>query len=333
MADTLRIKRRAVGGAAGAPGSLAAAELAYNEQDDKLYYGKGNSGGNATSIIAIGGPGAFQPLDDDLLALAALTGTNTIYYRSAAGVWTPVTFSGLTFSGGVLTATGSGTATGVITQTILASTTYAPTAGARYVTFEVGGGGAGGAGTGAGSAGNSWGGGGGGSGGYSRKTVPIATVGASIGITIGAGGNGGPASSGGSTGSAGGQTYVGASFATAICAANGGGAGAAPGTASGIPGAGATITGAVGDVVAPGQPGEWGFFGTTTNSNCGGSGGRSFFAGGGQGGIWTSSNNVANAGQVGSLGSGGGGAFMYATNTARAGGKGGDGFLVITEFF
>jgi hypothetical protein len=59
MADTLRIKRRPVGGAAGPPASLAAAELAYNEQDDKLYYGKGNSGGLATSIIAIGGPGAM----------------------------------------------------------------------------------------------------------------------------------------------------------------------------------------------------------------------------------------------------------------------------------
>jgi len=49
-----------------------------------------------------------QPLDADLTALAALSGTNTIYYRSAANVWSPVTFSGLTFSGGVLTATASG---------------------------------------------------------------------------------------------------------------------------------------------------------------------------------------------------------------------------------
>ena len=57
MADTLRIKRWAAGGAAGAPSSLAAAELAYNEQDDTLYYGKGNSGGSATSILPIGGPG------------------------------------------------------------------------------------------------------------------------------------------------------------------------------------------------------------------------------------------------------------------------------------
>jgi hypothetical protein len=64
MADTLRIKRRAAGGAAGAPASLAAAELAFNEQDLVLYYGRGNAGGLATSVIAIAGPGAFAPLNN-----------------------------------------------------------------------------------------------------------------------------------------------------------------------------------------------------------------------------------------------------------------------------
>jgi hypothetical protein len=59
MADTFRIKRRAIGGAAGPPASLVSAEIAYNEQTDILYYGKGNNAGAATSIVAIGGPGAF----------------------------------------------------------------------------------------------------------------------------------------------------------------------------------------------------------------------------------------------------------------------------------
>jgi len=45
-----------------------------------------------------------QPLDADLTAISNLVGTNTIYYRSAPDIWSPVTFSGLTFSGGVLTA-------------------------------------------------------------------------------------------------------------------------------------------------------------------------------------------------------------------------------------
>lgn len=74
MANTLRIKRRAAGGAAGAPSSLQNAELAFNEQDNTLYYGTGTggAGGSATSVIAIGGSGAFAPL-----ASPAFTGTPT----------------------------------------------------------------------------------------------------------------------------------------------------------------------------------------------------------------------------------------------------------------
>lgn len=52
---------------------------------------------------------AKQPLDGDLTALAALTGTNTIYYRSAADTWTAVTIgTNLTFTGGTLSATAGG---------------------------------------------------------------------------------------------------------------------------------------------------------------------------------------------------------------------------------
>ena len=44
-----------------------------------------------------------QAYDADLAALAALAGTNTIYYRSAANTWTAVTIGGnLSFSGGTL---------------------------------------------------------------------------------------------------------------------------------------------------------------------------------------------------------------------------------------
>jgi hypothetical protein len=49
----------------------------------------------------------YQPLDDDLTALAALSGTNNIYYRSAANTWSSVTIgTGLTFTGGTLAASG-----------------------------------------------------------------------------------------------------------------------------------------------------------------------------------------------------------------------------------
>ena len=64
MANKIRIKRRAAGGAAGAPASLENAELAFNEVDDVLYYGEGTGGANgtATQVLAIGGSGAFTTL-------------------------------------------------------------------------------------------------------------------------------------------------------------------------------------------------------------------------------------------------------------------------------
>lgn len=64
MANTIRIKRRSSAGATGAPASLENAELAYNEADDTLYYGKGTggAGGTATTVEAIAGAGAYITL-------------------------------------------------------------------------------------------------------------------------------------------------------------------------------------------------------------------------------------------------------------------------------
>lgn len=87
MANTIRIKRRAAGGAAGAPASLAAAELAYNEQDDTLYYGKGDSGGAATSIPAVGGPGAYV----SLAGTQTITGSKTFSGTNDLGAGTSAT--------------------------------------------------------------------------------------------------------------------------------------------------------------------------------------------------------------------------------------------------
>lgn len=65
MAGIIRIKRR-VTGVAGAPTSLATAELAYNMVDDIIYAGHGDNGsGVATSIKMIGGSGAFVALAGD----------------------------------------------------------------------------------------------------------------------------------------------------------------------------------------------------------------------------------------------------------------------------
>ena len=74
MANTLRIKRRATGNA-GAPTSLENAELAFNEVDNILYYGKGTggAGGTATTVEAIGGLGAFITLTGE----QTITGNKT----------------------------------------------------------------------------------------------------------------------------------------------------------------------------------------------------------------------------------------------------------------
>lgn len=82
MASPLRIRRRA-GGSPGAPSALLNAELAFNEMDNTLWYGKGDSGGNATTIIPIGGDGAFVSLS----GTQTITGTKT--FSGAVTVPTP----------------------------------------------------------------------------------------------------------------------------------------------------------------------------------------------------------------------------------------------------
>jgi hypothetical protein len=97
MANTLRIKRRAAASGAGAPSSLANAELAFNEASNILYYGTGTggAGGSATSVIAIGGDGAYLGLSSGLTQTAAGT------YTFSGGV----TFSSTVALGASATAT------------------------------------------------------------------------------------------------------------------------------------------------------------------------------------------------------------------------------------
>ena len=127
---TIKIKRRASSGSAGAPGSLKSGELAFNENtsDKKLYYGYGDDGsGNATSIISIAGEnipntglanssvtingnslalGGSLTLDTDDIgegstnlyftnarARAALSATGGISFNSASGAFTLASIS------------------------------------------------------------------------------------------------------------------------------------------------------------------------------------------------------------------------------------------------
>ena len=80
MANVIRFKRR-TSGAIGAPTSLKNAEVAFNEVDQKLYYGKGDDGsGNATSIITIAGVG--WDAASNLSSYGSLAGNNTWTGRS-----------------------------------------------------------------------------------------------------------------------------------------------------------------------------------------------------------------------------------------------------------
>lgn len=107
MANTVRIKRRAAGGAAGAPASLQNAELAFNEQDSTLYYGfgTGGAGGSATSVIPIAGSGAFaaltgaQSIDGAKTFLQTITGSITGNAGTATVLATARTINGVSFNG------------------------------------------------------------------------------------------------------------------------------------------------------------------------------------------------------------------------------------------
>jgi len=117
MANTIRIKKRAGTGAAGAPSTLAPSELAFNENanDRKLYYGLGDDGdGTSSSVIAIGGDGAFATLDTAQTISGNKTFTGTVDLSGA-------TLSGNTTFGNNLTVTGNLNVNG--TTTTVESTT------------------------------------------------------------------------------------------------------------------------------------------------------------------------------------------------------------------
>lgn len=109
MANTIRIKRRASGGGAGAPATLANAELAFNEQTNIMYYGTGTggSGGSATSVIPVAGNGAFV----DLTTAQTVAGVKTF----SSTIVGSVSGNAGTVTNGVYT-----TDTGTVTNTMLA---------------------------------------------------------------------------------------------------------------------------------------------------------------------------------------------------------------------
>ena len=117
---TIRIKRRANGGGAGAPSSLANAELCYNEQSNVLYYGTGTggAGGTATSIIAVGGSGAYASTSyvDSALSsgVASAVASQLTNYAALSGA----SFSGNVTVGGNLVVNGTTTTISSTTMTV-----------------------------------------------------------------------------------------------------------------------------------------------------------------------------------------------------------------------
>ena len=92
MANTIRIKRST---GSSAPGTAANAELAFSEGNKTLWYGNGDSGsGVATSVIAIGGSGAFVALDGSLAQ--TITGVKTFSGAIVLGTPQSGTLTGCT---------------------------------------------------------------------------------------------------------------------------------------------------------------------------------------------------------------------------------------------
>ena len=122
---TIRIKRRASGGAAGAPSSLQQAELAFNETDSTVYIGvgTGGAGGSATSIIPVAGPGAFV----DKASSQTISGAKTFSSSPQVPTASPGDSSGNAASTGFVAA-----ALGSVGGSQAANTVYAgPSSGAN----------------------------------------------------------------------------------------------------------------------------------------------------------------------------------------------------------
>jgi len=114
VANTIRIKRST---GSSAPVSLANAELAFSEGNAVLHYGTGTggAGGSATSIIKIGGAGAFVTLDSAQTISGNKTFTGTVDLSGATLNGNATFGSNVTITGDLVV---SGTTTTVNSTTV-----------------------------------------------------------------------------------------------------------------------------------------------------------------------------------------------------------------------
>lgn len=97
MANTLKIKRRAAGGGAGAPATLAVGELAYNEDSGALYIGTSTPG-----VVQVNGGG----IPANISTLSGLTlGTNYVITGATGSTFDSLQLTANTFLGRASTGT------------------------------------------------------------------------------------------------------------------------------------------------------------------------------------------------------------------------------------
>jgi hypothetical protein len=131
MANTIRVKRSTT---TSAPASLQNAELAYSESSNKLFIGvgTGGAGGSATSIVAIGGTGAFLDLTTASSTYQTISGMSSYLTTSTAST-TYAPLASPTFTGTVTIPAGA-SIVGYLTSAT-ASSTYQTISGmSSYLT-------------------------------------------------------------------------------------------------------------------------------------------------------------------------------------------------------
>ena len=249
-----------------------------------------------------------------LLASPAFTGT------PSAPTAAPGTSTTQLATTAFVAATATGGIKAVRSQVFTASGTYTPSVGMAYCLIEMVGGGGGGAGAPASGTGLVAVSSGGNAGTYSRLLTTAAVIGASMAVTVGAGGT--AAAAGANAGHNGGASSVGT-----ICTATGGTGGATQGvaTAASVIGSNGLSAVGVGDISVPGGLGGPGIGMGSGFGNVGGNGGQSVLGGASVGQTGSGSAPTANSG------SGGAGAASVA-GVAQPGTAGAAGRVWIIEF-
>ena len=132
MASPFRVRRRATGGASGAPNSLLQSELAWSEVDQVLYIGQG-SGGSA-SVVAIAGPGSYATKAYVTSAVAAVDVSsqlaNYLTTATASSTYAPLASPTLTGTPSAPTASAGTNTTQIATTAYVTSAISAVVNGA-----------------------------------------------------------------------------------------------------------------------------------------------------------------------------------------------------------